>query len=360
MTKTFMKGNEVVAEAVIRGGVDLFAGYPITPSSEMLEYASDHMCDIDANFIQVESELAASTMLSAAGLIGRRAFTTTSGPGLALMTENLSNMILARTAALFVVVQRAANNITPEQSDYNYATKGLGHNGQRGYTIAPSTLQEAVDLAYTALDKAQELECPVLLMLDGMLGQMEEPVNFPPYKPSTPSTKLTPAPTGCKGRGKINSRSMPYPLSASETIEDALERHRNQLYQDHLRWLDEEVKFEEYMMDDAEYIIVSYGSSARICRDSIKMLRAKGLKVGMFRPITICPFPEKQIAGFKDRGFKAVLTVEMAMPPMLHYDVRLHLDQSIPCSFYNRCGGNTIDENEAVEAMEKLIKEVRN
>ena len=182
MTKAFMKGNEAVAEAVIRGGVDLFAGYPITPSSEMLEYASDHMCDIDAEFIQVESELAASTMLSAAGLIGRRAFTTTSGPGLALMTENLSNMILGRTTALFVVVQRAANNITPEQADYNYATKGLGHNGQRGYAIAPSTLQEAVDLAYTALDKGQELECPVLLMMDGMLGQMEEPVEFPPCK----------------------------------------------------------------------------------------------------------------------------------------------------------------------------------
>lgn len=358
MTKAFMKGNEAVAEAVIRGGVDLFAGYPITPSSELLEYASDHMDDIHAKFIQVESELAASTMLSAAGLIGRRAFTTTAGPGLALMTENLSNMILARVTALFVIVQRAANNITPEQADYNYATKGLGHNGQRGYTIAPSTLQEAVDLAYTALDKGQELECPVLMMLDGMIGQMEEPVEFPPYKPSPVSTKLVP-PTGCKGREKLNSRSMPYPISASETMEDALERHRNQLYQDQLRWLDEEVKFEEYMMDDAEFIIVSYGSAARICTDSIKMLRAKGLKVGMFRPITICPFPEKQIAGFRERGFKGVLTVEMAMPPMLHYDVRLHLDQNIPCKFYNRCGGNTVDENEAVEAMENLIKEVQ-
>ena len=358
MAKMLMKGNEAVAEAVIRGGVDLFAGYPITPSSEMLEYASDHMCDIDAEFIQVESELAASTMLSAAGLIGRRAFTTTSGPGLALMTENLSNMILGRTTALFVVVQRAANNITPEQADYNYATKGLGHNGQRGYAIAPSTLQEAVDLAYTALDKGQELECPVLLMMDGMLGQMEEPVEFPPYKSSKISTKLIP-PTGCKGRAKEDSRSMPRPLSMNETLEDALERHRNDLYLDQLKWLDEEVMYEEYMMEDAEYVIVSYGSSARICRDTIKMLRAKGYPVGMFRPITICPFPEKQIAGFKDRGIKGVLTVEMAMPPMLHYDVRLHLDQNIPCRFYNRCGGNTVDENEAAEAMETLIKEVQ-
>lgn len=358
MTKAFMKGNEAVAEAVIRGGVDLFAGYPITPSSEMLEYASDHMGDIDAKFIQVESELAASTMLSAAGLIGRRAFTTTSGPGLALMTENLSNMILSRVTALFVVVQRAANNITPEQADYNYATKGLGHNGQRGYTLAPSTLQEAVDLAYTALDKGQELECPVLLMMDGMLGQMEEPVELPPYKPSKISTKLIP-PTGCKGRQKVDSRSMPRPRSLTETMEDALERARNELYQDYQRWVDEEVLFEEYMMDDAEYVIVSYGSSARICRDAIKILREKGHHVGLFRLITLSPFPEKQIAAFKDRGIKGVLTVEMAMPPMLHYDVRLHLDQNIPCKFYNRCGGNIVDEIEAAEAMEKMIKEVQ-
>lgn len=354
----FMKGNEAVAEAVIRGGVDLFAGYPITPSSEVLEYASDHMGDIDAKFIQVESELAASTMLSAAGLIGRRAFTATSGPGIALMTENLSNMILARTTALFVVVQRAANNITPEQADYNYATKGLGHNGQRGYAIAPSTVQEAVDLAYTALDIGQELESPVLLMMDGMLGQMEEPVEFPPYKPSKVSTKLIP-PTGCKGRAKENSRSMPRLSSPTEPQEDALERHRNQMYQEHLRWIEEEVKYEEYMMEDAEYVIVSYGSSARICRDTIDMMREKGYPVGLFRPITIFPFPEKQIAAFKDRGIKGVLTVEMAMPPMLNTDVRLHLHHSIPCRFYNRCGGHTVDEIEAAEAMEALIKEVQ-
>lgn len=358
MAKAFMKGNEAVAEAVIRGGVDLFAGYPITPSSEMLEYASDHMSDIGAKFIQVESELAASTMLSAAGLIGRRAFTTTAGPGLALMTENLSNMILSRVAALIVVVQRAANNITPEQSDYNYATKGFGHNGQRGYVIAPSTVQEAVDLAYTALDKAQELETPVLFMMDGMLGQMEEPVELPPYKPSTVSTKLIP-PTGCKGRAKVDSRSMPRPRSMTETMEDALERARNELFQDNLRWIEEEVKYDEYQMEDAEYVIVSYGSSARICRDAVRILRERGHKVGLFRPITLFPFPENQIKAFKSRGIKGVLTVEMAIPPMLHYDVKLHLDQSIPLTYYNRCGGNTVDECEAAEAMEKLIEEVQ-
>lgn len=358
MARAFMKGNEAVAEAVIRGGVDLFAGYPITPSSEMLEYASDHMADIGAKFIQVESELAASTMLSAAGLIGRRAFTTTAGPGLALMTENLSNMILSRVTALFIVVQRAANNITPEQADYNYATKGFGHNGQRGYVIAPSTVQEAVDLAYTALDKGQELEVPVLFMMDGMLGQMEEPVELPPYKESKRSATVIP-PTGCAGRQKIDSRSMPRPQSYTETMEDALERARNQLFQENLRWVDEEVKYDEYMMDDAEYVIVSYGSSARIMRDAVKLLREKGVKAGLFRPITLFPFPEKQIAGLQDRGVKGVLTVEMAIPPMLHYDVKMHLDRSIPCQFYNRCGGNTVDEYEAVEAMEKLIQEVQ-
>ena len=358
MSKVFMKGNEAVAEAVIRGGVDLFAGYPITPSSEMLEYASDHVAPAGGKFIQVESELAASTMLGAAGQIGKRAFTATSGPGLALMTENLSNMALARVTALVIDVQRAANNITPEQSDYNYATKGLGHNGQPGFALAPATVQEAVDLAYIALDKGQELECPVLLMLDAMLGQMEEPVELPPYKTPNVELKFIP-PTGCKGRAKVNSRSMPIPSSLTESMEDALERHRNQTYQDYCRWVREEVLYDEYCMEDAEYVIVSYGSSARICRDSVDLLREKGLKVGLFRPITISPFPELQIAGFKQRGIKGVLTVEMAMPPMLHRDVKLFLDQRIPCRFYNRCGGNMIDEFEAAAAMEKLIEEVR-
>lgn len=357
MVKAIMKGNEAVAEAVIRGGVDLFAGYPITPSSEMLEYASDHLPAAGGKFIQAESEIAASTMLGAAALIGKRSFTTTSGPGLALMTENLSNMALARVSTLIIDVQRAANNITPEQSDYNYATKGFGHNGQHGYVLAPSTVQEAVDLAYTALDKGQELECPVLLMLDGMIGQMEEPVEFPPYKKSNIPLKFIP-PTGCKGRQRVMSRSMPAPITMTETLEDALERHRNQMYQDCQRWVDEEVLYEEYQMNDAEYVIVAYGSSARICRDTINMLRDKGIKVGMFRPITLFPFPEKQIAAFKGKNVKAVLTVEMAMPPMLHYDVRLHLDQSIPCRFYNRCGGNMVDEYEAMEALEKFIEEV--
>lgn len=357
MARTIMKGNEAVAEAVIRGGVDLFAGYPITPSSEILEYASDHIEAAGGKFMQAESEVAASTMLGTAGQLGKRSFTATAGPGLALMTENLSNMALQRVATLVIDVQRAANNITPEQTDYWYATKGLGHNGQPGYVIAPSTLQEAVDLAYTALDKAQELECPVLLMMDGMLGQMEEPVVFPPYKEGKVPLKLIP-PTGCKGRNPVMSRSMPMPMSRTESMDDALERHRNQTYKDTRRWVEEEVLYEEYKVEDAEYIIVAYGSSARICRDTINMMRDKGIKVGLFRPITLFPFPENQIADFKNKNIKAVLTVEMAMPPMLHYDVRLHLDQNIPCHFYNRCGGNMVDENEAMEALEKLIKEV--
>ena len=358
MIKTIMKGNEAVAEAIIRGGVDLFAGYPITPSSEILEYTSDHITASGGKFMQAESEIAASSMLGAAGQIGKRSFSATSGPGLALMTENLSNMVLERVATLVVDVQRAANNITPEQSGYNYATKGLGHNGQPGYVIAPSTVQEAVDLAYTALDKAQELECPVLLMLDGMIGQMEEPVVFQPFKKGEVPLKFVP-PTGAKGRQKVMSRSMPLPMSMTESMDDALERHRNQLYQDTRRWVEEEVLFEEYQMEDAEFVIVAYGSSARICRDTINMMRAQGVKVGMFRPITLFPFPENQIKAFKDKNVKAVLTVEMAMPPMLHNDVRLHLDQSIPCKFYNRCGGNMVDENEAMDALEKLIEEVR-
>ena len=142
-------------------------------------------------------------------------------------------------------------------------------------------------------------------------------------------------------------------------MEDALERHRSAHYQETRKWVETEVKFEEYLMDDAQYLIVSYGSAARICRDAVDILRAEGYKVGLFRPITLFPFPELQIAAFKQRGIRAVLTSEMAMPPMFHKDVRYHLDGEIPCTYYNRCGGNLVDEHEAVEAMKTLIEEVR-
>lgn len=341
-----MKGNEAMGEAAVRAGANFFAGYPITPSSEMLEYLSWRMPETGGSFIQAESEVAAAAMVQAAALAGGRALTVTSGPGLSLMAETLNSLAMIRVCGLFVDVQRAASLIFPEQSDYNYVTKSLGHNGLRGYVVAPHTIQESVDLVYNIFDKGEELECPVFVMVDGMIGQMEEPVVLPPFKKRSAPLKFTP-PTGCAGREPVSARKQP----------TQLEESRFAAYEDYCRWEREEVLYEEYMMDDAEYVIVAYGTSARICKDTVKMMRAEGYKVGMFRPVTLFPFPKHQIAAFKERGIRGVLSVEMAMPPMLYEDVYSALDRSVPLQFYNRCGGNMVDEFEARDAMLKLMKE---
>lgn len=350
-----MKGNEVIAETAIRCGVNFFGGYPITPQSELLEYMASEMPRSGGVFIQAESEVASSTMVQAASLAGARAMTATSGPGLSLMAETLSCMAMARLPALIVDVQRAASNITPEQSDYNYVTKSLGHNGLRGMVFAPSNLQEASDLVRVALDKADKYMVPVFLMTDGMIGQMEEPVLLPDKNTERPYFNYV-APTGCAGRAKILGRGQPSGKGfLDSSSEDALERSRFECYKMYRSWVDEDVMYETYLMEDAEYVIISYGSSARICRDTVDIMRERGYKAGLFRAITLFPFPEKQVAAIKAKG---VLSVEMAMPPMFYEDVRMNLDRNIPLRFYNRCGGNMVDEFEVADALQKLIEEV--
>lgn len=341
-----MKGNEAMSEAAVRGGANLFAGYPITPSSEMLEYFSWRMAECGGSFIQAESEVAAAAMVQAAAFAGGRSLTVTSGPGLSLMAETLNNLAMSRISALFIDVQRAASTILPEQSDYNYVTKSLGHNGLRGFVMAPHTVQEGVDLVYDSFDIGERLRCPVFVMSDGMIGQMEEPVELPEFKTRTAPLHFTP-PTGCEGREAVTGPGQPA----------MLEESRWEAYNDYCRWEKEEVMYEEYMMEDAEYVIIAYGSSARICKDTVQMMREAGHKVGLFRPITLFPFPKHQIRDFKNRGIKGVLSVEMAIPPMLYEDIRPELDPTIPLRFYNRCGGTMVDEYEAMEAMEKLMKE---
>lgn len=352
--KVFMKGNEVIAEAAVRAGADFFAGYPITPQSELLEYMSQRMPELNRAFIQAESELASVSMVQAASIAGARSMTATSGPGLSLMAETLSNMALCRLPAVIVDVQRAAGNLTPEQSDYNYVTKSLGHNGLRGLVYAPANLQEAADLTYASFKKAEQYCVPVFLMTDGVIGQMEESVIMPDFSSDKPSLPYLP-PTGCQGRAPIGGRTQPQPCSPDETAEDVLEKHRVDCYEMYREWVDTEVMYENYLMEDAEYAIIAYGSAARVCRDTVNILRAQGYRVGMFRPVTLYPFPEKQISALKVRG---VLTVEMALPPMMYDDVRLHLDRTIPHKYYIRCGGNMVDENEAADELLTLIKEV--
>lgn len=352
MDKLFKKGNEIIAEAAIRAGLQFFSGYPITPQTELLEYMSQELVDRGGVFVQAESELSAITMVQAASSAGARAMTATSGPGLSLMAETLNSIAMSRLPAVIVDVQRAASTIAPEQSDYNYVVKGLGHNGQRGLVCAPGNLQECADLTFWAFEKADQYSVPVFIMVDGMIGQMEESVLMPDAVTTRRTLAYTP-PTGCAGRPAVQGKTQPRPVSG-QTSEDALESGRIENYNMYRKWVDTEALYEEYMMSDAEYVFIAYGSAARICRDAVRLLRNKGIKAGLFRPITLHPFPEKQIAAIQAKG---VLTVEMALPPMLYDDVRLYINRSIPHTFYSRCGGNMVDEHEAAKEMLKLIKE---
>lgn len=350
--RVFLNGNAVIAEAAIRAGLDFFAGYPITPQTELLEYMSQNLPKKGKVFIQAESEVASVSMVQSASTAGVRSMTATSGPGLSLMAETLSNMALCRLPAVIVDVQRAAGNLTPEQSDYNYVTKGLGHNGLRGLVYAPANLQEAADITYAAFDQADKYSIPVIIMVDGIIGQMEEAVEMPDHYTGERHIDFIP-PTGCEGRDPVGGRTQPQ-AADGQSAEDVLEQHRIETYNMYRDWVDTEVKIEEYQMEDADYVIIAYGSAARVCQDAVYMLRDRGYKVGMMRLVTLFPFPEKQVSSLKVKG---VLTVEMALPPMLYDDVRIHLDQNIPHKYYIRCGGNMVDENEAAEAMMELIEE---
>ncbi len=351
--KTAIKGNEAISETAIRCGLDFFAGYPITPQTEMLEYISRRLPQEGKVFVQAESEIASSNMILGAAIGGARAMTATSGPGLALMAEVLCNFGIGRLPAVIVDVQRAFNTISPCQSDYNFLVKGLGHGGTRAFVTSPMNVQEAVDCTELSFEKAWEYCVPAILLIDGMLGQTTEGVVLPEKKTGLPPPKYN-VPTG---RGSKLQRTFQlfngnYKGMFGENATEACLVDNNEMYR---RWVDTEARYACHSMDDAEYVIFAYGSCARICLDTVKHLRSEGFKVGMFRPITLYPFPEKQIRAL--RGFKAALSVEMALPEQFFTDVAVNLDRSIPLHSYTRCGGNLVEAGDVADVMRKIIAE---
>lgn len=349
--KIAIKGNEAISETAIRCGLDFFAGYPITPQTEMLEYISRRLPQEGKVFVQAESEIASSNMIMGAAIGGARAMTATSGPGLALMAEVFSNLGIGRLPTVIVDVQRAFSTISPCQSDYNFLVKGLGHGGTRAFVTAPMNVQEAVNCTELSFEKAWDYCVPAVLLIDGMLGQTTEGVILPEKKTELPPPRY-PVPTG---RGSKPQRTFQlfngnYKGMFGEDAMEACLMDSNAMYR---KWVDEEVRYAEHFMDDAEYVIFAWGSCARICLDAIKELRAEGHKVGMFRPITLYPFPEKQIQAM--HGYKAALSVEMALPEQFYPDVAVNLDRSIPLSSYTRCGGNLVEAGDVAAAMRRII-----
>ena len=346
--KVLMKGNEAIAEAAIRAGCDAYFGYPITPQTEVLEYMSRRMLELGRVFVQAESELGAINMVYGAACTGVRAMTTTSSPGFSLMQEGISYIAMSFVPCVIANIMRGGpglGNIQPAQGDYFQMTKGGGHGDYNPLVLAPSTVQETVDLTIEAFDLADKYCQPVMVIADGMIGQIMEPVEFPemqvPQRPERPW-----ALTGAKGRKKNIITS----LFLTPSI---LERENLRLQKIIAEIRANEVRYSEYLMDGAEIIVVAYGTAGRIVQTAVKQARADGIPVGLFRPISMFPFPYDRLGQVAAMA-RQILVVELSAGQMIE-DVRLATRCSLPISFYGKLGGLVPLPEEILEEIKKLV-----
>lgn len=348
LKKAFMKGNEVIAEAAIQAGCRFYAGYPITPQNEIPEYMSWRMPEVNGVFIQAESELAAINMVYGASACGARAMTSSSSPGISLKQEGISYLAGSELPSVIVNVQRGGpglGNISASQSDYFQSVKGGGHGDYRLLVYAPYNLQEHWELTMLAFDKADEYRNPVMILTDGMLGQMMEPLTLTPYvKPDLPAKRW--ALTGCKDRE-------PNVLKSLYMGEGELEMKNRMLQEKYMRMKENEVRYDSFDTEDAELIVVAFGSAARIALSSVKRLRNEGYKVGLFRPVTLFPFPEKGLFSLSGSG-RRFLTVELNSGQMVE-DVRLAIAGRSEVFFYGRPGGAVMTPDDVHEEILRVL-----
>jgi 2-oxoglutarate ferredoxin oxidoreductase subunit alpha len=347
--KRFMAGNEAIAEAAVRAGCRYYFGYPITPQNEIGEYMSWRLAEVGGTYLQAESEVAAIYMVFGAAGAGARAMTSSSSPGISLMQEGLSYLAAAELPCVIVNMMRGGpglGGIHPSQSDYFQATKGGGHGDYHLIVLAPSTGQEAADLTVLAFDLADKYRNPVMVLGDGNIGQLMEPVEFKPVK--TEVAKKEWALTGASGRVKNLIKT----LYLDPVL---LEKHNLMLMKKFREIVKNEVRYESYLVEDAEVIIAAYGTVARIAKTAIRILRSRGFKVGMLRPISLYPFPYQAFsnAAGAERKF---LVVEMSMGQMLQ-DVRLAICDKSPIRFYGRLGGMVPSYEEIIIETEKIFRE---
>jgi 2-oxoglutarate ferredoxin oxidoreductase subunit alpha len=328
-----MKGNEAIAEAAIQAGCRFYAGYPITPQNEIPEYMAKRMPDVDGIFIQAESEIAAINMVFGAAATGIRAMTSSSSPGISLKQEGISFLAGAELPAVIVNIQRGGpglGNITASQADYFQAVKGGGHGDYRMLVYAPYNLQEVWELTMLAFDKAQEYRNPVMILGDGVIGQMMEPFIQKAHKSKSFNQKHWVL-DGCSDRKPRIIRSL-------YMGEGELEKINSNLQRKYQRMKDKEVKFESYFIDDAEIILVAYGTSARIAFSTVRSLRRDGFKVGLFRPISLFPFPHRELSMLAGANSRVFIAVEMNAGQMVE-DVQLAINGKSRVLFYGRPGG---------------------
>ncbi|MGI6173904.1 MAG: 3-methyl-2-oxobutanoate dehydrogenase subunit VorB [Christensenellales bacterium] len=352
MKRQMMKGNEAIAEAAVRAGCRYFFGYPITPQNEIPEYMSKRLPEVDGVFLQAESEVSAINMVYGAAGAGARVMTSSSSPGISLKQEGISYIAGAELPCVIVNMVRGGpglGSIQPAQSDYYQATRGGGHGDYRMPVYAPSTVQEAVDLVQKAFDIADKYRTPVMVLGDGVIGQMMEPVEMPEFSEKALPEKEWAA----KGWKKGGERKRAV-INSLYIQADACEKQNLKLQANYDAMQKEEIMVDTEFMDDAEIAVVAYGTTARIALTAVRRLREQGVKVGLIRPITLWPFPTKAIADACSH-VKKFLTVEMSLGQMID-DVKISVNGARPVSFYGRSGGIIPGVREIAEQIE-LLKE---
>ncbi len=336
MARQMMKGNEAIAEAAVQAGCKYFFGYPITPQNEIPEYMSGRLPEVGGVFVQAESEVAAINMVYGAAGTGVRCMTSSSSPGISLKQEGISYIYGAQLPCVIVNMVRGGpglGSIQPAQSDYFQSTRGGGHGDYYMPVFAPASVQEAVELTQRAFDVADQYRTPVMVLGDGIIGQMMEPVTMPDYTPRALPPK-TWAATGEWKEGCGRDRAV---INSLYIEPDICENHNKMLEARQQEITKNETMVETQMMDDAEIAIVAYGTTARIALTAIRRAREEGVRVGLIRPITLWPFPADTIAAAASH-VKHFLTVEMSLGQMVQ-DVRLAVNGAAPVSFYGRTGG---------------------
>jgi 2-oxoglutarate ferredoxin oxidoreductase subunit alpha len=348
--KRLMKGNEAIGEAAIRAGCDAYFGYPITPQNELTAYMAAGMLDRGRVFIQAESEVAAMSMVYGAAAAGGRAMTSSSSPGVSLKQEGISYACGADIPCVVVNVARSGpglGGIAPSQGDYFQATRGGGHGDYYHIVLAPKSVQEAADLTYEAFGLAEKWRMPVMVLADGLIGQMMEGVVLPPAKDASRRPDR-PWAVGGPSAGRPTNHVSSLILDPPEL--EAKVKARFARYEEIAA---ERTRFEAVNVDKARLVFVAYGTASRVCLGAIQAAKARGIELGLLRPISLWPFPKAELARLAGEG-KRFLAVEMSMGQMVE-DVRLAVNGAAPVDFYGRCGGVVPSEEEVLAEAERLM-----
>jgi 2-oxoglutarate ferredoxin oxidoreductase subunit alpha len=352
MAKEFLEGNFAMAEAAVRAGVEAYFGYPITPQTELLEWMSSRMPELKRVFLQAESEVAAINMVYGAACTGSRVMTSSSSPGVSLMMEGLSYIAGTEVPMVLIDVVRGGpglGNIAPSQGDYNQLVHGGGHGDYHPIVLAPASVQEAIDLTVLAFDLAEKYRNICMVMADGSIGQMMEPAELPEMRPLRTTTPDW-ATDGCLNRDQR--------ILTSILIDPTLEEvYNHKILNTWYRIQANEVRFKEYYLDDAEFVVIGFGTAGRIALTAVRNARAEGIKVGLFRPISLSPFPFPQIEELV-KSTQGILVTEMNTGQMLE-DVKMAVKGRVPIEFYARLGGIVPYPDEILGEIRRLAHEPR-